>query len=243
MVAKKYGLVCRRAKNSSQGRRQTFLIISKKVGPETIIEQLEREGSWGRYELVRPVGDRSITAQYLHYQHLRPSPGFPQELQRLGCRPRGEDLPSSPRQPIEIKPLLPNQPIVKRGKVSSEGLQPLMSGGSLRSPVLNAEDAQWERYRNMEVQGSSSQSQWSEKPWPRGHGQEGGFSSQCRPSGQQFQSEFPSPQFQDNFGPPRFPGHNYTGSSRGFGHLNPTPSGQFRPRMQGWRGRGWRGRY
>lgn len=59
IVAKKYGLVCRRANHQSLGRKQTFLIISKKVGPEVIIDQLEKEGSWGKYELARPaVGDR-----------------------------------------------------------------------------------------------------------------------------------------------------------------------------------------
>ena len=59
IVAKKYGLVCRRANHQASGRKQTFLIISKKVGPEFIIDQLEKEGSWGKYELARPaVGDR-----------------------------------------------------------------------------------------------------------------------------------------------------------------------------------------
>ena len=59
MVAKKYGLLCRRANHQAAGRKQTFLIISKKVGPEVIIDQLEKEGSWGKYQLARPaVGDR-----------------------------------------------------------------------------------------------------------------------------------------------------------------------------------------
>ena len=59
-MAKKYGLMCRRANHQTAlGRKQTFLIISKKVGPEFIIQQLEKEGTWGKYELARPaVGDR-----------------------------------------------------------------------------------------------------------------------------------------------------------------------------------------
>ena len=34
------------------GWKRTFLVINKRVGPEFIIEQLEREGSWGRYSLI-----------------------------------------------------------------------------------------------------------------------------------------------------------------------------------------------
>ena len=84
IVAKKYGLVCRRANHQASGRKQTFLIISKKVGPEFIIEQLEREGSWGKYELVRPSGSRpGDTGHYLQFQHLRRTQGFPQELGEL----------------------------------------------------------------------------------------------------------------------------------------------------------------
>ena len=56
-VAKKYGLNYRKVvENKANGRKRTYLVITKKIGPEFIIEQLEREGSWGRYSLVNPKG-------------------------------------------------------------------------------------------------------------------------------------------------------------------------------------------
>ena len=155
--------MCRRANHQASGRKQTFLIISKKVGPEVIIDQLEKEGSWGKYELARPaVGDRSITAQYLNFQHLRRSQGFPPELQELARLTDPWTKHSAPPPPSEtvtsgsggpvIKPLL-SEGIVKRGKVSSAGLNPLMSGPSFWTPTLNREDNKWESYRNMELNG------------------------------------------------------------------------------------------
>ena len=57
LVSKKYGLNYRRVvENKPNGRKRTYLVITKKIGPEFIIEQLEREGSWGRYSLVHPKG-------------------------------------------------------------------------------------------------------------------------------------------------------------------------------------------
>ena len=57
IVAKKYGLNTRKVvENKANGRRRTYLVITKKIGPQYIIEQLEREGSWGRYRLVNPKG-------------------------------------------------------------------------------------------------------------------------------------------------------------------------------------------
>ena len=56
MMAKRYGLSERTVMEKIYGRKKVFLVLSKKVGPEVIIEQLEREGRWGRYQLVRPEG-------------------------------------------------------------------------------------------------------------------------------------------------------------------------------------------
>jgi hypothetical protein len=38
-----------------QGKR-VFLVLSKKIDSKIIIEELIREGKFGRYELVRPAG-------------------------------------------------------------------------------------------------------------------------------------------------------------------------------------------
>ena len=84
MVAKKFGLTTRKVMENQRGWKRTFLVINKRVGPEFIIEQLEREGSWGKYELVRPSGSRpGDTGDYLQFQHLRRTQGFPQELREL----------------------------------------------------------------------------------------------------------------------------------------------------------------
>ena len=72
MVAQKYKLLHRKVMKTESGRRRLYLVISKKMGAEYILEQLEREGSWGRYQLVNPAGgDKHITSQYLKFQHLR----------------------------------------------------------------------------------------------------------------------------------------------------------------------------
>ena len=52
------------------GWKRTFLVINKRVGPEFIIEQLEREGSWGRYSLIiitRPGVDKVKPKGWLKY--------------------------------------------------------------------------------------------------------------------------------------------------------------------------------
>ena len=54
MLARKYGLAVRKVMENRGGWKRTFLVLNKKVGAEFIIEQLEREGSWGKYELVKP---------------------------------------------------------------------------------------------------------------------------------------------------------------------------------------------
>ena len=85
IVAKKFGLTTRKVVENHNGWKRTFLVINKRVGPEFIIEQLEREGSWGKYELVRPTGAApGDTSRYLQFQHLRKTQGFPEELQQLG---------------------------------------------------------------------------------------------------------------------------------------------------------------
>lgn len=56
MMAKRYGLSERTVMENNYGRKKVFLVLSKKIGPEMIIEQLEKEGKWGRYQLVRPQG-------------------------------------------------------------------------------------------------------------------------------------------------------------------------------------------
>jgi hypothetical protein len=38
-----------------QGKR-VFLVLSKKIDSRVIIEELMREGKFGRYELVQPAG-------------------------------------------------------------------------------------------------------------------------------------------------------------------------------------------
>ena len=84
MVAKKFGLTTRKVMENRNGWKRTFLVINKRVGPEFIIEQLEREGSWGKYELVRPTGPQpGDRDRYLQFQHLRKTQGFPEEIQQL----------------------------------------------------------------------------------------------------------------------------------------------------------------
>lgn len=81
MMAKRYGLSERTVMENNYGRKRVFLVLSKKIGPEVIIEQLEQEGSWGRYQLVRPEGgDRYVISRYLNYQNLRQSKGVPTEV-------------------------------------------------------------------------------------------------------------------------------------------------------------------
>lgn len=60
MMSKRYGLSSRTKIVNEYGKKKIFLMLSKKIGPEVIIEQLEREGrEWGRYQLIKPRGDRS----------------------------------------------------------------------------------------------------------------------------------------------------------------------------------------
>ena len=56
MMAKRYGLSERTVLENNYGRKKVFLVLSKKIGAEMIIEQLEQEGKWGKYQLVRPQG-------------------------------------------------------------------------------------------------------------------------------------------------------------------------------------------
>jgi len=81
MMAKRYGLSERTVMENNFGRKKAFLVLSKKVGPEVIIEQLEKEGNWGRYQLVRPQGgDRYVISKYLNYQDKRSAHGAPPQI-------------------------------------------------------------------------------------------------------------------------------------------------------------------
>jgi len=81
MMAKRYGLSERTVMENMYGRKRVFLVLSKKVGPEVIIEQLEKDERWGRYQLVKPEGgDRFVTNRFLNHQNLRQCKGFPNSL-------------------------------------------------------------------------------------------------------------------------------------------------------------------
>merc|ERR1740137_97081 len=97
MMAKRYGLSERTVLENNYGRKKVFLVLSKKIGAEMIIEQLEQEGKWGKYQLVRPQGgDRYVISKYLNYQGLRQTKGVPAEIfddrkQGFGRSNRGGD--------------------------------------------------------------------------------------------------------------------------------------------------------
>ena len=60
MTAIRYGLsgkTVKEEKNYGKKKcKKTSLVLSKKICPEVLIEQLEKEGKWGRYELVKSLG-------------------------------------------------------------------------------------------------------------------------------------------------------------------------------------------
>ena len=87
IMAKRYGLSERIHMEREQRSRRCFLVLSKKISSEAILEQLERDGSWGKYELVRPRGmtKRDAFAKYLNFQGLRREYGLPRELSE-SCR-------------------------------------------------------------------------------------------------------------------------------------------------------------
>merc|ERR1719234_1050201 len=87
IMAKRYGLSERIHMEKEQWGRRCFLVLSKKISSEAILDQLEREGSWGKYELVRPRGMTKCEAfaRYLCFQGLRREYGLPGEL-RESCR-------------------------------------------------------------------------------------------------------------------------------------------------------------
>merc|ERR1719234_627743 len=87
IMAKRYGLSERIHMEKEQRGRRCFLVLSKNISSEAILDQLEREGSWGKYELVRPRGmtKREAFARYLCFQGLRREYGLPGEL-RESCR-------------------------------------------------------------------------------------------------------------------------------------------------------------
>ena len=59
MLTKRYNLLERTVVENNYGRKKTLLVLSKKIGPGAIIEQLEKEGRLGTHQLVRPRdGDR-----------------------------------------------------------------------------------------------------------------------------------------------------------------------------------------
>merc|ERR1719431_1931998 len=85
IMAKRYGLSERIQMDRDGARRRCFLVLSKKVGSDAILEQLEREGSWGKYTLVRPRGGSKEEAlhRYLTVQGLRREEGLPRELEQV----------------------------------------------------------------------------------------------------------------------------------------------------------------
>ena len=87
IMAKRYGLSERIHMEKEQWGRRCFLVLSKKISSEAILDQLEREGSWGKYQLVRPRGmtKREALARYLGFQGLRREYGLPRELSE-SCR-------------------------------------------------------------------------------------------------------------------------------------------------------------
>ena len=149
---------------------------------------------------------RSITAQYLNFQYLRRSQGFPPELARptdpwtkhSGPQPPGWREPSATLTSGFRGP----EGIVKRGKISSDGLRPLLSGPSSWSPARNTED----NYRNMERNGPHPNSarynpHWEEEnfhesqsstPWSRSQFQDPGFTDR-NPFTNNAQGSFRSP--------------------------------------------------
>ena len=93
-VAKKYGLYTKKVLvNEASGWKNVHLVIKKKVGPKYIIEQIEKEGSSGEHDLIRPTGgDRdTILRKYLNFQHLRKETGYPTELQKFVDAGRNND--------------------------------------------------------------------------------------------------------------------------------------------------------
>ena len=125
-----------------------------------------------------------------------------------------------------IKPLLP-EGIVKRGKISSAGLKPLMSGPCFLSPTLNTEDSKWESYRNMELNRPRPSNSRNHPPW----GEES-FSKTPRYSPwarkpEHLQDPFSSDGTYGSFGAPSgFGGYDYA----------PDSSDQFWSRMNGYLG-------
>ena len=87
IMAKRYGLSERIHMEKEQWGRRCFLVLSKKISSEAILDQLEREGSWGKYQLVRPRGmtKREAFARYLGFQGMRREYGLPRELSE-SCR-------------------------------------------------------------------------------------------------------------------------------------------------------------
>jgi len=81
MLAKRYGLCERTAlQTEPSGKRKVHLVLSKRLPVEVIIEQLEKDPKWGRYELQKPEGgDRFTLKKFLTHQNARPSSGFPTE--------------------------------------------------------------------------------------------------------------------------------------------------------------------
>ena len=181
-TAKKFGLNCRKVVENDNGWKNTFLVINKKVGPQFIIEQLEREGSWGKYQLVMPTGgDMDTVNMYLTHQHLRKTQGFPEELQMLANAPNkpsaggwfdttgtGESKKFSPSTPTASKSGPPNlmslQP--RLSTFTGPGPKPLLSlnlsGPSSRS---------FEPWSNSNVDSNSSMNhdqKWENLKWDGG---------------------------------------------------------------------------
>jgi len=80
-MAKRYNL-CEKLVAVPAGRgKRVYLVLSKKMEKDAIIQKLERDGQFGKYQLIKPAGgDRSIIKKYLNHQHRRRTHGFPDEV-------------------------------------------------------------------------------------------------------------------------------------------------------------------
>eukprot|EP00088_Acartia_fossae_P018337 TRINITY_DN20595_c0_g1_i1.p1 TRINITY_DN20595_c0_g1~~TRINITY_DN20595_c0_g1_i1.p1 ORF type:complete len:738 (+),score=156.07 TRINITY_DN20595_c0_g1_i1:237-2216(+) len=95
-LAKRYNLVERleTVKEQRNGFKRVFLIISKKLDSNFIIDKLKAGGTYGKYELVSPGGQvdkDDIIKKYLTLQKFRKEQGFPKEIDQLIQRQKEEE--------------------------------------------------------------------------------------------------------------------------------------------------------
>ncbi|XP_023335456.1 uncharacterized protein LOC111706750 isoform X2 [Eurytemora carolleeae] len=81
-MAKRFNLLEKMIAVPNGRGKRVFMVLSKKIDSDLIIEQLEREGQFGKYQLIKPAGgDARVVSRFLNFQHLRKTQGFPVELQ------------------------------------------------------------------------------------------------------------------------------------------------------------------